>query len=90
MLTFDSLYLHNIISKEPKNWMLIANAWSMKQDSKTILLLIMQSDATARPKMIFSLISVYGKIYCNNSVMECIPNIFLNCEDFKRTMNKTL
>ena len=48
------LYLHNIFSERTKIWMLISNVWSIVHDLKTIVLLMMHSDATARRNMIFS------------------------------------
>ena len=52
------LYLHNIFSERTKIWMLISNVWSIVHDLKTIVLLMMHSDATARRNMIFSWMSV--------------------------------
>ena len=54
LLSFDSLHLHNIFSERTKNLVLICNVWSIKQDSKTILLLIMHSNTTARLNVIFA------------------------------------
>ena len=54
MFTFDSLYLHHIFSERIKNLDSDFQRLVIKQDSKTIRLHIMHSDATARPNMMFS------------------------------------
>ena len=62
LLSFDSLYLHNIFSERTKNLVLICNVWSIKQDSKTILLLIMHSNTTASECDIFMNVSLWKDI----------------------------